>query len=262
MLGSILGDIIGSVYEFHPIKTTEFPWHQSGMRYTDDTVLTLATMEALMSPEHDYAKVYRKRTLEDPHRGYGGRFIQWALSGSNQPYNSFGNGSAMRVAPVAWAFKTLEEVLAEAKRCAEVTHNHPEGIKGAQAVACACFMARTGSDKERIKSEIESRFGYDLERSLDSIRPGYRFTEICQTSVPQAILAFLESDSMESAIRLAISLGGDADTQACIAGGIAEAFYGPLEYPDFKLVESRLSKTQFWTIARFYDQVRHQLFLD
>lgn len=167
----------------------------------------------------DYYRAY-------PHAGYGGAFKRWAKTKPRQPYNSWGNGSAMRVSPVAWAFDTLDEVLREAKRSAEVTHNHPEGVRGAQATAAAIFLARTGHDKEQIRQQIEARFEYSLRQTPDQIRPTYRFDVSCQGSVPQSIIAFLASDDFEDAIRIAISLGGDADTMACIAGGIAEAFYG------------------------------------
>ncbi|MHC4341777.1 MAG: ADP-ribosylglycohydrolase family protein, partial [Planctomycetota bacterium] len=168
---------------------------------------------------HEYTRAY-------PDRCYGGGFFQWVQAGSREPYNSWGNGSAMRVSPVAFAFETLEEVLAEAKRSAEVTHDHPEGIRGAQATAAAVFWARQGESKDRIRGWVDDRFGYDLSRTVDDIRPGYAFDVSCQGTVPEAITAFLDSEDYEDAIRLAISLGGDADTLACITGGIAGAFYG------------------------------------
>ena len=161
-----------------------------------------------------------------PHAGYGGSFHQWARSGDSRPYNSWGNGAAMRVSPVGFAFDTLEEVLAKSKQYTEVTHNHPEGIKGAQATASAIFLGRTGKTKREIRDFIVTSFGYDLSRTLDEIRPTYGFDESCQGTVPQAIQAFLESENFEDAIRNAVSLGGDSDTLACITGGIAQAFYG------------------------------------
>lgn len=262
MLGSILGDIIGSVYEFHPTKRMDFPWHRRGMFYTDDTAMTIATLEVLTDPSISYVQAYRNHALYDLERGYGSRFFSWVLSDSDEPYNSYGNGSAMRVSPVGWAFESLDEVLKEAQRSAEVTHNHPEGIKGGQAIACAIFMARKGLSKETIKTEIMERFGYDLNRKLDDLRPSYHFSEICQTSVPEAILAFLESDSLESAIRLAVSLGGDADTQACIAGGIAEAYYGPISKADYDFVLERLHPHQIALIHRFYQSQNLPLWRD
>jgi ADP-ribosylglycohydrolase len=225
MLGAIAGDIIGSVYEARPIKTARFPLFHPLCRFTDDTVLTVALADSLLHdlPFVDLMKSYYRKY---PRAGYGGAFHQWALSDCSDPYNSWGNGSAMRVSPVGFAFDTLEDVLDRAKRSAEVTHDHPEGIRGAQAVASAVFLARTGGTKEQIKGYVEEAFGYDLDRTLDEIRPRYQFEVSCQNSVPQSIRAFLESDDFEDAVRKAISLGGDSDTMACIAGGIAQAFYG------------------------------------
>jgi ADP-ribosylglycohydrolase len=225
MLGAIAGDIIGSVYERSPIKTRGFPLFVPASRFTDDTVLTVAVAQAILT-----ATGYRDNLLElgrrYPHAGYGGSFIGWLLADDPRPYGSWGNGSAMRVSPVGFAFDTVEKVLEEAARSAAVTHDHPEGIKGAQATALAVFLARTGHDKEAIRRDIARRFGYDLERKLDDIRPGYSFDISCQGTVPEAIIAVLESDSWEDAVRNAVSLGGDSDTLACIAGGIAEALYG------------------------------------
>ena len=226
MLGAIVGDVIGSVYEADNLKTPYFyPLFDERCRFTDDTVLTVAIADAILhqASYQDKLKEYFRRY---PHAGYGGRFIHWAMSDSQAPYNSWGNGSAMRVSPVAYSCSTLEEVLAEARRTAVVTHSHFEGIKGAQATAASIFLARTGSDKEAILEYVQSTFDYDLTRSLDMIRPNYKFDVSCQGSVPEAIIAFLESDNFEDAIRKAISLGGDSDTIACIAGGIAEAYYG------------------------------------
>jgi ADP-ribosylglycohydrolase len=225
MLGAIAGDIIGSVHEFCPLKTTEFPLFVEKSRFTDDTVLSVAVADCLLTgcPYVDNLHTY---TLNYPNRGYGMRFWHWVQSGSRQPYNSWGNGSAMRVSPVAFAFKTLEEVLKEAKASAEVTHNHPEGIRGAQAAATATFLARQGEAKPKIRNVIEKKFGYDLRRTTATIRQTYSFNESCQETVPEAITAFLDSSDYEDAVRLAVSLGGDADTLACITGGIAGAFYG------------------------------------
>jgi ADP-ribosylglycohydrolase len=225
MLGAIAGDVIGSVHEGARTKTKDFPLFVPASTFTDDTVLTVAVAESLLRPRdyvdalHDYFHAY-------PNAGYGGVFFRWCTYRGREPYNSWGNGSAMRVSPVAYARDTLEEVLEEAKRSAEVTHNHEHGIRGAQATAAAIFLARTGSSKEQIRRYIEETFGYFLDETLAQIRPTYQFDVSCQGSVPQSIIAFLESTSYEDAIRNAISLGGDADTMACIAGGIAEAFYG------------------------------------
>jgi ADP-ribosylglycohydrolase len=177
----------------------------------------------------------------------------WAQSSNDQPYNSWGNGSAMRVSPIAYAFNHTDVVLAEARKSAEITHNHPEGVKGAQATALSVFLARQSSSKESIRSEIENCFSYDLHRNLDAIRPDYRFDVSCQGSVPEAILAFLQSNSTEDAIRNAISLGGDSDTMACIAGGIAEAFYGPLPDEITSQVCDRLPREFLSIIEEFYE---------
>jgi ADP-ribosylglycohydrolase len=225
MLGAIAGDIIGSVYESRPIKTTRFPLFHPLCRFTDDTVLTVALADSLMHGA-SFVGLLKQYYRAYPHAGYGGSFRQWAQSEDSRPYNSWGNGSAMRVSPVGFASTTLEDVLIEAHRSSEVTHDHPEGIKGAQAVASSVFLARTGQSKQQIKNYLEVAFGYDLDTSLDEIRPRYEFQVSCQKSVPQAIRAFLESDNFEDAVRKAISLGGDSDTLACMAGGIAEAFYG------------------------------------
>lgn len=225
MIGAIAGDIIGSVYEHRPIKTTHFPLLTAESHFTDDTVLTVAVAAAILD-KREYGEVIADFATRYPRAGYGRSFKQWVQSWEHEPYGSYGNGSAMRVSPVGFAFNTVASVLREAKRSAQVTHNHPEGIKGAQATALAIFLARTGKTKNQIKKEIISRFGYDLDRKLDDIRPAYSFDVTCQGSVPEAIIAFLESAGYEDAIRKAISLGGDSDTLACITGGIAEAFYG------------------------------------
>jgi ADP-ribosylglycohydrolase len=250
MIGAIAGDIIGSVYEAAPIKTTEFPLFHATSRFTDDTVLTVAIANAIVE-----GRSYRDALLDFgrryPHAGYGGSFIGWLFADDPRPYNSYGNGAAMRVSPVGFAFDTLEAVLEQAKRTAEVSHNHPEGIKGAQATATAVLLARTTHDKKLIEREIAARFGYDLTGTLEQIRPAYRFDVSSQGSVPQAIVAFLESDSWESAVRNAISLGGDSDTQACIAGGIAEAFYGPPTDSILAEVENRLPTDLHAAVTRF-----------
>lgn len=225
MLGAMIGDIVGSVYEWDNIKTTDFTFFKKDCFFTDDSVLTAATAQALMT-DGDYAATYQNFARRYPGRGYGGSFSHWIWAEDPQPYNSWGNGSAMRVSPVGFAFDTEKEVLAEAERSAEVTHNHPEGIKGAQATALAILMSRQGATQDQIRDAITARFNYDLDRTLAEIRPGYSFDVSCQGSVPEAIVAFLESESYEDAIRKAISLGGDSDTIACITGGIAQAFYG------------------------------------
>lgn len=224
MLGAIAGDVIGSVYERYPIKTTEFPLFDPRCRFTDDTVMTVAVAQAVLEGG-DYAAAMKVLGRKYPHAGYGGRFSHWLRQSEVEPYNSWGNGSAMRVSPIGFAFDEVERLLSEAEQSAVVSHNHPEGIKGAQATALAIYLARTGVGKEAIRTEIAGRFGYDLGRTVADIRPNYRFDVSCQGSVPEAIIAFLDSDSYEDAVRKAISLGGDSDTLACIAGGIAQAFY-------------------------------------
>jgi len=230
ILGAIAGDIIGSAYEWHNVKTTTFELFPAAADFTDDSVLTIATMHALMH-QRDYAQTYQAFSRNYPGRGYGGMFARWIQCAHPAPYNSFGNGSAMRVSPVGWYRNSLEEVMHEARRSAEVTHNHPEGIKGAQAVATAVWLARTGQRKGDIRQFIERTFGYDLNRSIDAIRPGYAFDETCQGSVPEAIIAFLQSTDFEHAIRLAVSLGGDSDTIACMTGAIAQAYYRKIPAP-------------------------------
>ena len=234
MYGAILGDIIGSPYEFDMgSKTKDFPLFSKRSAFTDDSVMTLAVAEAFLgTPDDD--EIIRKRLVKSmqkygaryPHAGYGLRFSDWLDSEAPMPYNSWGNGSAMRVSAVAWLYNDLETVRHMARLSAEVTHNHPEGIKGAEATASAIFLARTGYTKDRIRQYIENEFSYALNRTCDEIRPTYHHVESCMETVPEAITAFLEGDSFEDVIRTAVSLGGDCDTLTCIAGSIAEAFYG------------------------------------
>lgn len=225
MWGAIAGDLIGSIYEHASLKTTAFPLFSARSDFTDDTVLTVATAHALLE-ETDYAAAYRGFGRRYPDAGYGGWFRRWMWDDEAEGYGSFGNGSAMRVSPIGWAFDEPDAVLRAARLSAEATHGHPEGVKGAQAVALAVLLARTGASKSAIRAELARRFEYDLDRSIESIRPDYHFDVTCQGSVPEALIAFLESSDWEHAVRLAVSLGGDADTQACIAGSVAEAFYG------------------------------------
>lgn len=236
MYGAILGDMIGSPYEFNMgNKSKDFPLFAERSTFTDDTVMTVAVAETFLDNDllSDEA-VVRQRLIESMHKygkmypdaGYGGRFAMWLFIEGDEPYNSWGNGSAMRVSSVAWLFDDLEMVRRMARLSAAVTHNHPEGIKGAEATAVAIFLARTGSSKAEIKTYIEQNFGYDLSRTCDEIRPRYYHVESCQETVPEAITAFLEGESFEDVIRTAVSLGGDCDTLTCIAGSIAEGFYG------------------------------------
>lgn len=243
MLGAIAGDVIGSVHEHLGTKTTDFVLFHPRCSFTDDTVLAVAVADCLLHGR-DYVDAFHEYFRAYPDAGYGLRFFQWASSGSRKPYNSWGNGSAMRVAAIGHAFDSLEDVLEHAGRSASVTHNHPEGVKGAQAAAAAIFLARQGETKKRIKRRVERTFGYDLGAGLEDVRPGYRFDESCQRTVPAALIAFFESSDYEDCVRKAISLGGDADTLACIAGGIAEAFYNgvPLEIASrtLELLDDRL----------------------
>ena len=232
MLGAIIGDIAGSTYEFRNATKEDFELLPEGSFYTDDTVLSIAIADAILSKRTykdcllEYARKYRNM-------GYGMKFKKWYHQEDPQPYNSFGNGSAMRVSPVGWAFDTIEEVLEEAKKTAEPTHNHPEGIKGAQATAAAIFMARKGKSKSEIKIFIGSEFDYDLSRSYEMVKATHKYNEICQKTVPESLICFLESENFEDALRKAIWIGGDSDTIACITGSIAEAYYKSI--PDYLL---------------------------
>ncbi|QEL14453.1 ADP-ribosylglycohydrolase family protein [Limnoglobus roseus] len=255
MIGAIVGDIIGSVYEnkisWMSSKRADFePLFSPKARFTDDTVLTVAVADALLHGL-DFTDAIRDYYARYPSAGFGGQFKRWANSDNPEPYGSWGNGSAMRVSPVAWAFETLDEVLHRAKDSARVTHDHPEGVKGAQAAAAAIFLARTGASKEEIRHEVERRFAYDLSFNLDDIRPSFVFDVSCQGTVPPAVVAFLESSDYESAVRLAISLGGDADTLACIAGGIAAAFYGGVPDAIRRQAVERLDESLLQVLTEF-----------
>jgi ADP-ribosylglycohydrolase len=224
MLGAIVGDVIGSVYEYLPTKSVDFPLLEEASRFTDDSVMTIAVAHAILN-NVPYDVSMKEFGRKYPNAGYGGLFYDWLFEEETKPYNSWGNGSAMRVSPVGFAFDSVDDVLREAARTAEVSHNHPEGVKGAQATALCIFLARQGENKESIRQEMRTRFQYDLERTLDEIRPFYAFDVSCQGTVPEAIIAFLQSNDFEDAIRKAVSLGGDSDTLACITGGIAHAYY-------------------------------------
>jgi ADP-ribosylglycohydrolase len=252
MIGAIAGDIIGSVYEYSQIKTKDFPLFDSRCHFTDDTVLTVAVADAILSGR-PYIESLRQIGRCYPGADYGGAFMVWLNSDDPRPYNSWGNGSAMRVSPVGFAFSSEEEVLRQARMTAEVTHNHPEGIKGAEATALAIFLARTGQDKENIRTRITAQFGYSLDRTVGDIRPSYFYEISCQGTVPEAIVAFLDSESYEDAVRNAISLGGDSDTLACITGGIAEAFYGSVADEIRAKVEECLTP-DLWEITERFCQ--------
>ena len=265
MYGAILGDIIGSPFEFdRGDKTKDFKLFSRRSHFTDDSVMTLAVCEALLKVGQD-ATV---KEIEDavissmqswgrryPHEGYGGYFRRWLTARHPEPYNSFGNGSAMRVSAAGWLYDSLEKTRVVAKATANVTHNHPEGIKGAEATASAIFMARNGSSKEEIKKYIENEFHYDLNRTLDEIRPSFHMNETCQKTVPEAIIAFLEARDFEDAIRNAVSLGGDTDTLGAITGSIAEAYYG---IPEWLISEcrNRINKDMRDVVDAFYSLVR------
>jgi ADP-ribosylglycohydrolase len=268
MIGAILGDMIGAPYEFdRGNKTKDFPLFSRGSEFTDDSVMTIAVAEALMDTigkSDDEIRAALIASMQKwgkryPDAGYGGMFYQWLRKKAPQPYGSFGNGSAMRVSSAGWLFSTLEETRHMAKLTAEVTHNHPEGVKGAEAAASAIFMARTGSSKEEIRDFIIREFGYDLSRTCDEIRPHYHHVETCQQTVPEAVTAFLEGDSFEDVIRTAVSLGGDCDTLTCIAGGIAEAFYGvPADL--VKECRKRLPEDMLAVLDRLTPLLNHLLF--
>ncbi|MGK7394974.1 MAG: ADP-ribosylglycohydrolase family protein [Candidatus Cyclobacteriaceae bacterium M3_2C_046] len=254
MTGAIIGDIIGSVYEGRGLKSENFELVTNQSRFTDDSVLTIATADALLQ-QKSFEKAYVEWGLKYPKAGYGRNFFIWLQNQGGAPYHSFGNGSAMRVSPVAYFYQDLNQVLKNAKRSAEVTHNHPEGIKGAQATAAAIYLARNGSSKDDIRAFIQNSFDYNLSRSLDQIRPEYTFQNNCQGSVPESIIAFLESSHYEDAVRKAISLGGDADTMACIAGAIAEAYYDEVPEDLIRLAWQRLDKPMLEVLELFNENV-------
>jgi len=250
MQGAIAGDVIGSVHEWTRTKTKDFPLFVRHSTFTDDSVLTVAVADWILSGGdlidmfHDYVRDY-------PGRGYGTMFGDWAGTRSREPYNSYGNGAAMRVSPVGFAFDTIEDVLTYSARSAAVTHDHEEGIRGAQATAAAVFHARKYHDKDKLRDYVTTQFGYNLSRRLDEIRPGYTFNETCNGTVPQALISFLESAGYEDAIRNAISLGGDADTLACITGGVAEAYYGGVPQEIADRVTALLDDKMIAVLKRF-----------
>ena len=224
IIGGVCGDILGSGYEWHPVKTLEMDLCRIDDTYTDDTVCTIAVTDAIVN-QKSFAETLRKWCRKYSFAGYGPSFRRWIKLENGEPYNSWGNGSAMRVSASGALANSLEESLRIAKESAEVTHNHPEGIKGAQATASAIYMAKTGSSKDEIKDYIQTKFGYDLERKYKDIQPSYNFDVSCQGSVPESIICFLESKDYEDAVRHAIAMGGDADTMATITGSIAAAYY-------------------------------------
>lgn len=250
LFGAIAGDVIGSRHEWKVCTDPQFLLFSKGSGFTDDTVLTVAVADAILG-RRGYGEVIVEYARRYPKAGYGSYFRRWLKEDGVTPYNSLGNGSAMRVSAIGWAFNTVEDVLREAERSAAVTHNHPEGIKGAQSVALAIFLARTGVGKEDIRREIETRFGYDLRRTLDEIRPTYQWDSTSPGSVPESIIAFLESTDYESAVRNAVLLGGDADTMAAIAGSIAEAFFGGVPEGIVAEVRTRLKPELLDVVEKF-----------
>jgi ADP-ribosylglycohydrolase len=250
MLGAIAGDIIGSIYENVRIKRKDFRLFTPLSIYTDDTVLTVAVADAILNGS-GYGPTIKAYARRHPFRGYGPKFLLWMVSPSQHAYNSLGNGSAMRVSPVAHAYRTEDEMLEHARLSAECTHNHPEGIKGAQATARAIFLARNHATKAQIRETISRDYGYDLSRSIEELRPTYRLNLTCPGSVPEAMIAFLDSDGFEDCIRNAVSLGGDADTQAAIAGSIAEPFYGRIPEHILDGIGKRLDPDFKRIIVRF-----------
>ena len=255
VIGAILGDIAGSQFEFNRPENLDYKHCElftNRCSYTDDMIMTLAVKKAILA-DADFTKTMREVGQPYPYSGYGGRFYEWMYGENPKPYNSFGNGSAMRVSFVGEHFDALEDVISMAEKSAEVTHNHPEGIKGAQATAACIYLARTGKSKQKIKEYIETIFGYNLSRTCDEIRPTYYFNESCQGTVPESIIAFLESTDYESAIRLTISLGGDADTMGAITGGIAEAYYKEIPQYIREEVLKRLPNEFIDIMQRFYE---------
>jgi len=261
IIGAIAGDVIGSAYEFNPTRDYDFELITPRSTFTDDTVLTIANAIWLLEDEqhtHDaLVRIMLDLCRRYPDRGYGGRFARWIHDGDPQPYSSFGNGSAMRVSPIGYYAQTLDEALELAEISAEVTHNHPEGIKGAQATAAAIFLARQGKTKQEIRDYVTQTFNYDLSRTLEEIRPTFTFDETCQRTVPEAITCFLEGKDYEDVVRLSVALAGDADTIAAIAGSISSAVD---EVPNeiAQAVIALLSEEFCTTLLRFNELVALQ----
>ena len=260
MLGAIAGDIIGSVYEFDLQKPEyDFQLFTENSFFTDDTVLTAALADSILSGIDYKINLFKYYRLY-PDCSYGNSFHIWASRKNSQAYNSWGNGSAMRVSPVGWAYNDLKTVLQKAKESAEITHNHPEGIKGAQATAAAIFLSRTGNSREKIKEYIEQNFNYNLNFELEEMRKSYSFNESCQGTVPQAIYTFLVSDSFEDSIRKTIYIGGDSDTLACINGSVAEAFYGGVPENFLREISVRLDKRLMDINTRFIERYMNDIY--
>ena len=264
MLGAIIGDIVGSIYEFDNIKTKNFELFDRECFFTDDTVMSVAVAEALLDTQPDDRENVIKNKLtesmkkwgrEYPHAGYGGHFSYWLTTDDIQPYNSYGNGSAMRVAAAGWLYDDMFTTRNMARLTSAVTHNHPEGIKGAEATAAAIFLARNGASKQEIREYIEKEFSYDLNFTCDEIRPTYYFNETCMNTVPQAIVAFLDGESFEDVIRTGVSIGGDTDTLCAIAGSVAEAYYGIPEDIG-ETAKSFLTEDLLEVVEKFYNKLQ------
>jgi ADP-ribosylglycohydrolase len=253
MMGAVCGDVIGSVYEFSQRKGKDFEFFRADAKPTDDSYHTIAMAEAILTGQ-PYNKLLVDYFWEYPDGGYGGRFWDWAKVGGGAPYNSFGNGAAMRVSPAAWIHTTMEETLAAAVQYTEVTHNHPEGVRGAKAIAAAIFLARQGASQPEIRSHIVCEFGYDLSLSLEEMIPSARFNETCQVTVPQALIAVLEATDFNDAIRNAIALGADSDTVAAIAGSIAEPLFGGIPDETLDFVWGRLNGKLQNVVLAFADK--------
>lgn len=264
MYGAILGDIIGSPYEYNGgIKTKQFPFFRKESTFTDDSVMTIAIGEALMNAGKEASlEVIKENAITSmqkwgqryPFAGYGGNFYTWLFTENPQPYNSYGNGSAMRVSPVGWLYDSLDRTIQVATAVSEVSHNHPEGIKGACATAASIYLSRNKKTKEEIKQFITQEYGYNLEETCDEIRKDYSFDVSCQGTVPQAIIAFLEGNDFEDVIRNAVSLAGDCDTLTCIAGSMAEAYYGVPEYLKEEC-RNRITNDMREEVERFYQSL-------
>ena len=254
MLGAICGDVIGSVYEGHNVKSKQFPLFSKKTRFTDDTVLTVAVADAILNKKY-FGPTIHRYSSQYPKAGFGGKFREWMKSKHPKPYGSYGNGSAMRVSPIGFAFDSISDVMTMAEKTSNISHNHPDAIKGAQAIAVSIFLARNGKSKPEIKSYIETEFGYDLNRTIDSIRQTYKFDVSAKGSVPEAIIAFLESADYEDAIRTAISIGGDSDTIACMCGGISEAYYKTITADIVDKVKKLLPPNFLTVIDEFYQKV-------
>ena len=253
MLGAITGDIIGSRFEWNNHKSKEFPLFSPECHFTDDSILTIALAESILR-KRPYDEVMREYVQRYPNAGYGGSFHRWANDPGAGPYNSWGNGAAMRTSPVGYAFDRPKDIMKYAERYASYTHNHPEGIKGAQTISTCIFMALNGATKEEIRENISTQFGYDLNRTVDEIRPDYTFDVSCQGSVPEAIICFIESIDFEDAIRNAISIGGDSDTLACITGSIAEAFYTGVPEEIWEQAKGYLDQDLLAVVDEFHDK--------